>query len=124
MKIMLDPQQMRELRWVQWTNRQGVLVAHAIDPTSEARTGKARTVSGAIIPKVAVDATDTTPRDEFSLQLVSKAHQHWKKVHEAPKEAASAPANPPPPVASPEVAEATVSPNVPTAPRAKRTPRK
>lgn len=63
---------MNNIKWVQWVNRHDVLKAHAIDTDTCTETGVVRTVSGAIVPDSAVDAEDSTPRDEFSLIVLKK----------------------------------------------------
>lgn len=107
MKIKIDPEQYNNIAWKQWENRSGVTQAHAIDPTSEKRTGKVRTFSGALIPAGAVDHDGTTPKDPFSVQLVEQAHAAWKaaqkpakaekpaKAAKQAKEGAEKPADPP-----------------------------
>ena len=88
MKLQLSQEQHDNIKWVQWKNRDGVTQAHAVDPTSEERTGKLRTVTGAIIPAGAVEAEAATQRDSFSAEMVEKAYANWRK-HREPKPAAA-----------------------------------
>lgn len=61
------------LEWLQWENKRGLVTAHAVDPDSLERTGKLRTVSGAIVPAgIAVKADPGTPRDHFSESIVQR----------------------------------------------------
>lgn len=90
MKLQLSDDQKKNIEWVQWKNRGGDVRAHAVDPTSEERTGKRRTLTGAIIPVDAKPAEAATERDAFSLQLVDKANENWHK-HRDPKPTTATP---------------------------------
>lgn len=95
MKLKLTPDQLHNVRWVQWHSaRQDAVRAHAVDPTSEARTGVLRTVTGAVIPAEAVDAEPGTVRDSFSLQVLARAEEVGAARAEA-AQARAAKAKPP-----------------------------
>lgn len=64
--------QAKSIKWVQWTPGSGILTAFAVDPTSEERTGKLRSINGSLIPASAVDAEKSTPRDHFCTTLVER----------------------------------------------------
>lgn len=63
------------VEWVEWENRHGATVAHAVDPGSEQRTGIRRTVTGAIVASGAIPAKSTTAKDPFSLQVLERIAQ-------------------------------------------------
>jgi len=76
MRLNLTHEQIENATWVEWeSNKHGVVTAHAVDPTSEARTGKLRSVNGAVIPEHAKPAKPGTPRDPFSVSILDRARE-------------------------------------------------
>ncbi len=79
-----------KLEWVQWENKRGAVVAHAIDPDSVARTGKLRTLSGALVPEGAVPAEPGTERDHFPVSIVERVQSHQARAQETEQARAEA----------------------------------
>lgn len=81
-----------KIKWVEWENRHGITRAHAVDPGSEQRTGKLRTLTGALIPDNAVPAKPATEKDKFSSEVIERLRevQSQKAARAEEQEAAKA----------------------------------
>lgn len=101
MKIRLTTEQLANVTWVEWsakkhgtTKEPAAPTAHAVDPTSLARTKVLRTVTGAVVPADAVPAKPGTPRDAFSERVLALAAEDLR-TREAAAAARAAKQKPP-----------------------------
>ena len=63
----------KTLEWLEWYSRsRKCMVAFAVDPDSERRTGVKRAVNGSVVPAHAVPAKRGTPKDFYCEMIVER----------------------------------------------------
>lgn len=83
MRLTMTKEQIENVQWVEWHNaKHDTTTAHAIDPTSEARTGVLRAVNGAVVPASAIPARASTPRDPFSVSILKRGLEKLRHEEE------------------------------------------